>query len=591
MSNKIKPKRSYTANAVPTTSDLDTNELAINWADGKAFTKDASGNIVSVTLGGSGGGAVDDARWDYFKPAAPTGVTATATNAQAVVSWTAPAIVVPPVTDYSVQFSTNGGSTWTTATDAVSAATSATITGLTNRTAYIFRVAATNGIGTGAYSTASAAVTPTAGDALFASVSLLLPFNDTFADSGPNNVSLAASAANASISTSVSKWGSGSGFFSGTNGRLSGSNSSLFQFGTGDFSVEAWVQITAAGSFQTLFTTRSSSTGDDGSAFWFGLNTGSLKPIVYTSGLVASSSVNLTANQWHFVCVTRSSGTLRIYIDGTQTATASDSTNYTVGFPTLGYTLANQYPLNGYIDDLRITVGSARGYTGSTIPVPVEAFPTRGIYEDPFFESVSLLLPMDGTGSTFADSSLTPKTITASGNATQSTTQSKFGGKSLALDGGSAIRIPSNAAFGFGTGDFTVEFFLYYTGASGYVFFVVMNPGSGPYLGYGLNAGTKRPWLWNDGNVLIGNKDVTNNVWQHHAYVRNGGVLTIYLDGVAIGSTAFATDLGSSVPVNIGDNGIGSQHTNGFIDSLRITKGHARYTANFTPPTAAFPTS
>lgn len=55
MPNKIKPKRSYTSNSVPLTTDLETNELAINWADGKAFTKDANGQIVSVTLGGSGG--------------------------------------------------------------------------------------------------------------------------------------------------------------------------------------------------------------------------------------------------------------------------------------------------------------------------------------------------------------------------------------------------------------------------------------------------------------------------------------------------------------------------------------------------------
>jgi hypothetical protein len=318
-----------------------------------------------------------DPRWNLFLPAAPTGLTVTAGNAQASLSWTAPTGVIAqaPITDYREQYSTDGGTTWTNFSAAASTATTATVTGLTNGTAYRFRVAAVNAVGVGAYTTASAAVTPTAGDPLFASVSLLLPFDGTFADSGPNSVPLTASAANASISTSVSKWGSGSGFFSGTNGRLSGSNSSLFQFGTGDFSVEAWVQITAAGSFQTLFTTRSSSTGDDGSAFWFGLNTGSRTPIVYTSGLVASSSVNLTANQWHFVCVTRSSGTLRIYIDGTQTATASDSTNYTVGFPTLGYTLANQYPLNGYIDDLRITVGSARGMTGSTITVPTAAFP------------------------------------------------------------------------------------------------------------------------------------------------------------------------------------------------------------------------
>jgi len=52
MANKIKPRRSYTANSVPTTSDLDTNELAINWADNKLFTKNGAGNIVSVALGG-----------------------------------------------------------------------------------------------------------------------------------------------------------------------------------------------------------------------------------------------------------------------------------------------------------------------------------------------------------------------------------------------------------------------------------------------------------------------------------------------------------------------------------------------------------
>ena len=52
MPSKIKPKRSFTTGAVPTTSDLEANELAINWVDNKAFTKTASGNIVSVTLGG-----------------------------------------------------------------------------------------------------------------------------------------------------------------------------------------------------------------------------------------------------------------------------------------------------------------------------------------------------------------------------------------------------------------------------------------------------------------------------------------------------------------------------------------------------------
>jgi len=57
MANKVKLKRSYTAGAVPLTTDLDTNEVAVNWADNKLFVKNAAGNIVSVTLGGSGGGS------------------------------------------------------------------------------------------------------------------------------------------------------------------------------------------------------------------------------------------------------------------------------------------------------------------------------------------------------------------------------------------------------------------------------------------------------------------------------------------------------------------------------------------------------
>ena len=56
MPNKVKLKRSYTAGAVPTSSDLDTNECCINWADSKLFVKNPAGQIVSVTLGGGGGG-------------------------------------------------------------------------------------------------------------------------------------------------------------------------------------------------------------------------------------------------------------------------------------------------------------------------------------------------------------------------------------------------------------------------------------------------------------------------------------------------------------------------------------------------------
>lgn len=208
---------------------------------------------------------------------------------------------------------------------------------------------------------------------------------------------------------------------------------------------------------------------------------------------------------------------------------------------------------------------------------------------DSSFANVSLLLHMNGTSgsTTFTDSSTSTKTITAS--ATEiSTAQSKFGGASGLFSGG-YLSAQSNAGFGFGVGDFTVEFWLYYTGGNGYVFFWGNNQGFDQYISYGLNNSTKQPFLWNEGNVLTTSTAITNNTWQHHAVVRSAGTIAIYLDGVQLNSGSFGANIGSSRPFRIGDNGFGDQTTSGYIDEFRVTKGVARYTAAFNPPTAPFP--
>lgn len=124
--------------------------------NGRSYTY-AGNNVWELTPAAGGG---EDARWDYFKPAAPTSVTAASGNGQASVSWTAPTAPAVAISDYAVQFSSNSGSTWTTFSDGTSTSTSATVTGLTNGTAYTFRVAAVNGIGQGPWSTASDSATP-----------------------------------------------------------------------------------------------------------------------------------------------------------------------------------------------------------------------------------------------------------------------------------------------------------------------------------------------------------------------------------------------------------------------------------------------
>lgn len=327
--------------------------------------------------------SAEDARWDYFKPAAPTGVTAVAANAQAVVSWTAPAALVPPLTDYTVQFSINGGSTWTTANDSVSNGTSATITGLSNNVATVFRVAGVNGIGTGAYSTASAAVTPTAGDPLFNNVALLLPMDgtgSTFFDSSATPKTITA-VGGATQSSTQSKWGGKSLALDGSTANLS-LPSAGFSF-TGDFVIEAWVYLNSVTTYATIAETRSSPSYSDFICGVYDVG-GVLRPDFVTVGgggarLTGSSTV-VPLNQWAHIAFVRNSGVLSAYVNGTRDSTQINySATITPASATMliGRNVDGNF-VSGYIDDLRITVGNNRGYTGSTITVPVAAFPDLG---------------------------------------------------------------------------------------------------------------------------------------------------------------------------------------------------------------------
>jgi hypothetical protein len=312
----------------------------------------------------------DDARWEYFKPAAPTGVTGVAGNAQAVVSWTAPAIALPPITDYSVQFSTNGGSTWTQASDAVSTGTSATITSLTNGVAHVFRVAGINGIGTGAYSTQSAAVTPALGDPFFSSVSLLLhgDGNLTNSSSYAKNVSTTGSVSTAG----AARFGSASIAFSGS-GRLVVPSDSTLTF-NGDFTIEFFIRFTSVPSAYNWMFSQSSggntqmflTTKANGSGLRWGLS----NVAEYASGDFAWVPGN-----WYHIAVRRASNAVTIWVDGANITSGSptNSTTFSGGFDLFGGSNLGGLAadLNGLVDEFRITNGVAR----NPITVPTAAFP------------------------------------------------------------------------------------------------------------------------------------------------------------------------------------------------------------------------
>ena len=85
-------------------------------------------------------------------PGPPTSVAATVADSQVILTWTAPSGASPAVSDYLVEYSSDGGYTWTNFSRTASTATTATVTSLTNTVAYKFRVTAFNSDGFGTWS-------------------------------------------------------------------------------------------------------------------------------------------------------------------------------------------------------------------------------------------------------------------------------------------------------------------------------------------------------------------------------------------------------------------------------------------------------
>ncbi len=215
-----------------------------------------------------------------------------------------------------------------------------------------------------------------------------------------------------------------------------------------------------------------------------------------------------------------------------------------------------------------------------------------------------LLMHFDGTnGSTVSgdSSSAAHGNALFTGNAQLSTAQKKFGTASLLLDGtGDLIQYsPAHADWDFGTGNFTVDWWEYRTvnKADGCIVSTYPSPNiPSMLLGY-LTASTIYCFMSTDGvnwNIAQGKVMGTLelNVWHHFAVVRNGTFFYTFMDGVQQDTWYSALPLKS--PPAGGDLLIGywyngtSFYYQGYIDELRIVKGVAAWTSNFTPPAAPY---
>lgn len=210
----------------------------------------------------------------------------------------------------------------------------------------------------------------------------------------------------------------------------------------------------------------------------------------------------------------------------------------------------------------------------------------------------SLTLALLHFDTDFSDSSIyTRSFVSAGGTPSVSATQSKFGGKSLYLDGSSAIKTQDNANLHIGSSDFTFEFWLYLPTITGSNMGVFSKRSSGStnvdYYCYVDVAGRVHFSFSTDGTSATNSIGSANPIptaqFVHIAIVRNANVGKVYVNGVV---DATGTISGRCFD-GVADLIIGSLNPSvglpltGYIDEFRLRK-EAMYTSDFTPPTSAF---
>lgn len=305
----------------------------------------------------------------------------------------------------------------------------------------------------------------------------------------------------------------------------------------------------------------------------------------------ASLSPVLVAGEWTHIAFVRDKTKLRSYVNGVLLG------EITVTYPSTLSAAAKESPISiagmgdgayyfdGFVDEFRISRGVH--YTASFTP-PSAPFPDVNPVpiSDPYWGNVSLLLPFDGAdgSTTFIDQK--GNTLTRDGAVQISTAQSRFGGSSAYFNGG-VLYTGDSSSFGVSNGDFTVEGFV-----SGNVpssqFWCLFDNRSAGKEGFSLNLGGNLHTLCyanNSAVIAVSNIEVPRFKMAHVAVSRQNGTVRLFINGKLCGSVSDTRTMASTAAAYIGRAAGGYQGSTGYMDMWRMTKGVARYVADFTPPT------
>ena len=388
---------------------------------------------------------------------------------------------------------------------------------------------------------------------------LALPLVDSSDLSGNLNCTTTSKATTVTNAThsNLSNFYSGSFDFDGTDDEISIASSSDFAFGTGDFTIEMWAYTDAwPATFWDTGAVNSNNNccifADASYLYWY------MKP--GTDLGVQHVNSGLQIGRWNHLAFVRSGSTAKIYLNGQEIDSETNASDVTTETAKIGTLTGYSYDTNGQIQDVRVYKGVAK-YTENFIPAS----------NDPD------ILP-DSPSGVASKSKLTEITE---------------GSVSFDGTGDYLATYTSSSELSFGTGDFTIEMFLYNeeTGGKGFIQISdseggLKNSNSGTVTIHkdAGQSGVFRAYV-NGGSTGFTSK-VPYKRWCHVALVRQSGTIKLFVDGKqdATTVTSDTTNYATTYVVIGGyyDTNYLSKCT---ISNVRVNKGTAVYTRDFKPPT------
>ena len=296
----------------------------------------------------------------------------------------------------------------------------------------------------------------------------------------------------------------------------------------------------------------------------------------------ATGGTALALNTWYHIAVVSNSNSIAMYVNGVAetlsgTTTLTNRNGTANSFALMSNSSVSAYQFKGYASNIRVT--------------------TTAVYTSAFTPSTTPLTSITNTSlltcqsPRFIDTSVNNFTLTNAGNISvqrfspfspSSVTPTSYSGY---FDGtGDYLTAPSNAVFGFGTGDFTIEGWFYFTGTIG----TYQRPW---WFGddndnLELNTSVLRVGGASQGTLITGGTTIVASTWYHIALTRASGSYKLWLNGTQQGSTATNSYNSSARTVTAMATSTGVQPSTGYVSNFRIVKGVAVYTGAFTVPTS-----